>query len=76
MDGVWTISLAFALPLAKAAKTLAATRPTASLLGPQTLASVLGILAINFCFTMSSLRYLFKQDWFQCRKVSRMIFQR
>jgi magnesium-transporting ATPase (P-type) len=73
MDGIWTITLAFSLPLARAAKTLSRTRPTASLLGWQTLSSFLGILALNFIFTVIALYYLWQQDWFQCRKV-RLIY--
>lgn len=68
MDGIWTISLAFSLPLARAAPKLADTRPTASLLGLHTMSSVLGVLALNFIFTVSALGYLWNQDWFQCRK--------
>ena len=69
MDGIWTIPLAFTLPLAKPAAKLSATRPTASLLGPQTLSSFLGVLVINFLFTVGSLFYLFHQEFYQCRKV-------
>jgi magnesium-transporting ATPase (P-type) len=65
MDGIWVMTLAFSLPLAKAASSLAQTWPTASLLGPQTLASVLGIMAINFGFLVGALSYLWHQDWFQ-----------
>jgi cation-transporting ATPase 13A3/4/5 len=60
--------MAFALPLARAAKTLAPSRPTASILGPHTLSSVLGVLALNFLFTVFALMALFHQDWYQCRK--------
>jgi cation-transporting ATPase 13A3/4/5 len=68
MDGIWTISMAFSLPLAKAERTLAQTRPTSSLLGPHTMCSTLGILGLNFGFTAIALATLFNQDWFQCRK--------
>ena len=68
MDGVWTITLAFALPLARAAKKLSPTRPTASLLGPATMFSACGVLAIYFIFTVIALVLLFDQDWFQCRQ--------
>ena len=68
MDGVWTVTLAFALPLARAAKKLSPTRPTASLLGPATMFSACGVLAIYFIFTVIALVLLFDQDWFQCRK--------
>jgi magnesium-transporting ATPase (P-type) len=69
MDGVWVIPLAFTLPLARAAKTLSPSRPTASLLGLYTLLSVLGILLLNFMFAVIAISYLWHQEWFQCRKV-------
>eukprot|EP00934_Nitzschia_sp_Nitz4_P008467 Nitzschia sp. Nitz4//scaffold97_size77645//7752//12969//NITZ4_005511-RA/size77645-processed-gene-0.50-mRNA-1//-1//CDS//3329560635//8457//frame0 len=67
MDGIWTITLAFGLSLAKPAHRLSPSRPTASLLGLHTLSSVIGVLAINFLFTVSALFYLWAQDWYQCR---------
>jgi magnesium-transporting ATPase (P-type) len=68
LDGVWSIIMAFTLPLAKAAKTLSPNRPTASLLGPRTMFSVCGMLAWNFLFLVIALIVLFHEDWFQCRK--------
>lgn len=68
MDGIWVIIMAFTLPLAKAAKKLAPSRPTSSLLGPHTMTSAIGILAINFFFVAIALWLLHQQDWFQCRK--------
>ena len=68
MDGIWTITMAFSLPLAKAAKKLSAKRPTASLLGPHTLFSACGVLAINFLFLVIALLALNAQDWYKCRK--------
>jgi hypothetical protein len=68
MDGLWTISMAFALPLAKAAKKLSSSRPTASLLGPHTLSSACGVLSINILFLALGLAALWSQPWFQCRK--------
>lgn len=68
MDGLWTITMAFSLPLAKAASKLSPLRPTASILGPYTLLSACGILAINFLFLVFALLALGRQDWYQCRK--------
>jgi magnesium-transporting ATPase (P-type) len=68
MDGIWTVSIACTLPLSRAAAKLAKSRPTASVLSPQTIASVVGILAINFLFLVGALFYLNDQDWYQCRK--------
>ena len=68
MDGIWTITMAFTLPLAKPAERLANTRPTASILGWHTLSSAVGVLLINFVFTVIALFVLVGQDWYQCRK--------
>jgi cation-transporting ATPase 13A3/4/5 len=68
MDGIWSTLLAFSLPLARAAKKLSPTRPTASLLGARTLSSVCGMLAWNFLFLTIGLLVLFNADWFQCRE--------
>lgn len=62
------MSMAFTLPLAKAAKTLAPIRPTSSLLGLQTMASSIGILLLNFSFMMIGITTLMSQSWYQCRK--------
>ena len=68
MDGVWMLSMAFSLPLARAEKRLSSRRPTSSLLGMNTMSTVLGVLFINFCFTCIALGTLTVQDWYQCRK--------
>ena len=60
--------MAFTLPLAKAAKTLAAERPTSSLLGPHTMASACGVLALNFIFMIIGLTALHQQEWYECRQ--------
>jgi hypothetical protein len=70
MDGIWVSCMSFTLPLAKAAKYLSKLRPTASILGPNTMWSACGTLAINFVFLVIALAALFAQDWFQCRKWS------
>jgi magnesium-transporting ATPase (P-type) len=68
MDGFWVIGMSFTLPLAKAAKSLSASRPTSSLLGMLTSSSLAGMLLINTFFTCLSIYILFQEDWFQCRK--------
>jgi magnesium-transporting ATPase (P-type) len=68
IDAVWVICMAYTLPLARSAKTLAKTRPTASILGLQTVSSAGGIIIIHFTFTVIALAMLFNQEWFQCRK--------
>lgn len=70
LDGIWTITLAFSLPLARAASKLAPARPTASLLGLHTLSSACGILFLNFVFFVGAMFLLFSQDWFLCRQWS------
>eukprot|EP00978_Attheya_sp_CCMP212_P034692 scaffold146717_cov64-Attheya_sp.AAC.1 len=68
MDGVWLIFMVFTLPLARSAKILAPECPTASILGPHTMASACGVLALNFIFMVIGLAALTHQDWYQCRK--------
>jgi cation-transporting ATPase 13A3/4/5 len=68
LDGIWTITLAFSLPLAKSAARLAPARPTASLLGLRTVSSACGILFLNFVFFAGALFLLFSQDWYLCRR--------
>jgi magnesium-transporting ATPase (P-type) len=68
MDGFWVITMAFTLPFADVAPKLAPTRPTSSILGPHTLASVAGVLIINFLFVVLALGVLNHQDWYACRK--------
>lgn len=68
LDGIWSICMAFSLPLSSATSTLSRSRPTASLLGPRTMASVCGMLGWNFIFLVIALSVLWNEDWFQCRK--------
>jgi hypothetical protein len=68
MDGVWMITMAFTLPLAQAAKELSPTRPTSDLLGWHTLSSTVGVLVLNFTFTVIALATLFSSSFFQCRR--------
>jgi magnesium-transporting ATPase (P-type) len=66
-DGIWSITMAFSLPLSKASGRLTPRRPTDSLLGPETMFGVCGILSWNFLFLVLSLVALWNQDWFSCR---------
>ena len=56
--------MAFTLPLSKVAKSLAPSCPTSSLLGPHTISSALGILAINFSFVAvpCNFRFMYYAD--------------
>lgn len=59
--------MAFTIPLSKPAKKLASAFPTSTLFGVKTVSSVLGVLVINFLFTVIALATLFGQNWFKCR---------
>jgi hypothetical protein len=63
-----TIPLSWALTMGKPAKTLAPTRPTARLLGPETLASVIGQIIINLTFMIIAVGLLFGQSFFVCNE--------
>lgn len=68
LDGFWVISMSFSIPFSGVSAKLAPERPTSSILGPHTMASVLGMLVINFLFAVLALGLLFDEDWFQCRQ--------
>jgi cation-transporting ATPase 13A3/4/5 len=68
MDGFWVITMAFSLPFAEVSEKLAPERPTSSILGPHTLVSTIGVLIINFLFTVLALGLLNQQSWYKCRK--------
>jgi magnesium-transporting ATPase (P-type) len=68
MDGFWVISMSFTIPLAQAARKLSNTRPTASLLGAHTVASLCGVLFSNVAFVLIALSMLYQESWMQCRK--------
>eukprot|EP00956_Cyclotella_meneghiniana_P029755 scaffold73091_cov22-Cyclotella_meneghiniana.AAC.2 len=64
----WPITMAFSLPLSKAASKLGSKRPTSSILGAHTVSSACGVLGIHFFFLAMAFVLLYQQDWFQCRK--------
>lgn len=68
MDGLWIVSLSYSLAYANPSKRLKPSRPTSSLLGCYTIASVVGLLAICFIFLAIALAILNTQEWYQCRK--------
>ncbi|KAJ3112290.1 hypothetical protein HDU96_004734 [Phlyctochytrium bullatum] len=63
-----TVPLSWALTMARPAVRLAVTRPTARLLGPETLTSVVGQIVINVVFQVASVVLLFNQPWFRCNE--------
>lgn len=68
IDGFITTTTTFAITMAQPAKRLAPRRPTARLLGPYVLFSLLGTIFINFWFLAASVIWLFQQDWFLCNE--------
>ena len=64
VDVFITVFLTWAVSQSKAAKRLAPERPTARLLGPQTLASCWGLVAINWLFLIGAFVMLYKQSKF------------
>ncbi|KAI9308568.1 hypothetical protein BJ944DRAFT_174600 [Cunninghamella echinulata] len=68
IDGFTTTTMTFAITQALPAAKLGPSRPTAKPLGIQTLASCLGIVFINFWFLVTSVVWLFQQDWFICNQ--------
>ncbi|KAJ3121430.1 hypothetical protein HK100_012392, partial [Physocladia obscura] len=72
IDGT-TVPLSWALTQAIPSRRLARTRPTARLLGPETLVSVVGMIVINVIFGIASIVMLFGErtansTWFQCKE--------
>jgi cation-transporting ATPase 13A3/4/5 len=70
VDVFITVLLTWAVSQSRAAKHLEPQRPTARLLGPQTLASGMGVVAINWLFLIGAFAMLYKQPWFRCNEFS------
>ncbi|CAO3615556.1 unnamed protein product [Mucor hiemalis] len=68
IDVLITVLLTWAVSQSHAATHLEGQRPTARLLGPQTLASTMGLVLINWLFLIGSFVMLFKQDWYRCNE--------
>ncbi|KAI8987690.1 hypothetical protein BDF20DRAFT_815326, partial [Mycotypha africana] len=68
IDVFITVLLTWAVSQSKAADKLAPQRPTARLLGPQTLASAMGLVAINWLYLIAAFVMLYKQNWFLCHE--------
>lgn len=69
VDAFITVFCAFAVTRAKAAPRLSNRRPTAKILGPEVLASVLGQLLINALFLAGAFVWLYtRDDFFRCRE--------
>ena len=68
VDSLITVLLSWTVTLAKPAKFLAKCRPTARLLGAQTIASVTGQFFINAFVAAYAFVMLFQQPWFRCNE--------
>ncbi|KAI8362638.1 hypothetical protein BD560DRAFT_373869 [Blakeslea trispora] len=68
VDVFITVLLTWAVSQSKPAERLEPQRPTARLLGPQTLASGIGLVAINWAFLSGAYALLYKQEWFRCNE--------
>ncbi|KAL1922683.1 uncharacterized protein VTP21DRAFT_10222 [Calcarisporiella thermophila] len=67
-DSLITVVMAGALVQAKATSKLAPVRPTARLLGPQTLVSTISQVALNFIFQGVNMALLRSQPWYRCHE--------
>ena len=61
IDVFITVLLTWAVSQSKAADRLAPQRPTARLLGGQTMASTLGLVALNWLFMCTAFKFLYQQ---------------
>ncbi|KAJ1843175.1 hypothetical protein LPJ70_003502, partial [Coemansia sp. RSA 2708] len=70
IDGAISTGLMLTISMSGPAERLAPHRPTSRILGPQMLASVGGIVLMNWLFSALSYVWLFQQDWFRCNEHS------
>ncbi|KAI9209570.1 uncharacterized protein BJ171DRAFT_484440 [Polychytrium aggregatum] len=63
-----TIPISWALTMAKPAPTLSESRPTARLIGVETITSVVGQIFIDLVFLVGAVVMLFRQPWFVCHE--------
>ncbi|KAJ1674387.1 hypothetical protein EV182_003377 [Spiromyces aspiralis] len=68
IDAFVTVGMTLTLSMARPARRLAPSRPTAKLLGSQTLASLVGQVIINFVFLVGMMGILFRQSWYRCHE--------
>ncbi|KAJ2145020.1 hypothetical protein IW142_002835 [Coemansia sp. RSA 564] len=68
IDGAIATGMMLTISLSGPAERLAPSRPTSRILGPQMLASIGGIVMINWVFSVMSYVWLFTQDWFRCNE--------
>ncbi|KAJ1916122.1 hypothetical protein H4219_003958 [Mycoemilia scoparia] len=68
IDAIITVTIAGAIAFSPPAKKLAAYRPTARILGPQTLSSTIGLVLINWIYVIGGWFWLFSQHWYRCNQ--------
>ncbi|KAI8803941.1 hypothetical protein BJ742DRAFT_826606 [Cladochytrium replicatum] len=68
VDSFIVVILSFAVTISASTNKLAPQRPTARILGPETLASVIGQIILNVIFTEAAFILLYRQDWFRCHE--------
>ncbi|KAJ1968534.1 hypothetical protein H4R35_006400, partial [Dimargaris xerosporica] len=68
VDAFITVGMTVALSYSKPASQLAPQRPTARILGPQTLCSTIGLVVINWLFLIGGHIWLFRLDWLRCHE--------
>ncbi|ORX93922.1 hypothetical protein K493DRAFT_374524 [Basidiobolus meristosporus CBS 931.73] len=68
IDAFITVGLSWTISQSKPAKRLADSRPTARILGPETMASVLGLVVINHLFVIGAYCFLRKQPFYLCNE--------
>ncbi|KAI7824973.1 hypothetical protein BX661DRAFT_206461 [Kickxella alabastrina] len=68
IDALVATSMAIAVVFLPPAKKLAKYRPTAQILGPEILSSVLGVVAINWCFMACVWIWVYGQSFFRCNE--------
>ncbi|OMJ26084.1 putative cation-transporting ATPase 13A2 [Smittium culicis] len=68
IDAFVTVGMSVAISMSKPIKKLSKFRPTAKILGAQTLTSTLGQVFINWFFNIITITWLFRQSWFRCHE--------
>jgi cation-transporting ATPase 13A3/4/5 len=61
VDACIVVSFSYTLTLSRPAEALAKSRPTARLLGVETIVSVVGMILVNIAFAVASMALLFGQ---------------
>ncbi|PVU98828.1 hypothetical protein BB560_005605 [Smittium megazygosporum] len=68
VDGFISIAMSLSISLSKPLKTLANRRPTAKLLGVETISSALGQTILNWLYMVILFVILYRRPWFRCHE--------